>query len=105
MSKFDHIKGKLECMQCYLGIDEELSESLQVGIKGRAGTGDIIVDVCYRPPDLKWWSSRSLGQRGGFTASSLPWASGEQTLAYSETCLVEYHGILPWREEEPRRAG
>ncbi|GAB0209305.1 hypothetical protein GRJ2_003396200 [Grus japonensis] len=32
-------------------MDEELTKSLWVRIKGRAGTGDIIVGVCYRPPD------------------------------------------------------
>ncbi|GAB0182026.1 hypothetical protein GRJ2_000667900 [Grus japonensis] len=32
-------------------MDEELTESLWVRIKGRAGTGDVIVGVCYRPPD------------------------------------------------------
>ncbi|GAB0181373.1 hypothetical protein GRJ2_000602600 [Grus japonensis] len=30
-------------------MDEEPTESLWVRIKGRAGTGDIIVGVCYRP--------------------------------------------------------
>ncbi|GAB0204924.1 hypothetical protein GRJ2_002958000 [Grus japonensis] len=32
-------------------MDEELTESLWVRIKGSAGAGDIIVGVCYRPPD------------------------------------------------------
>ncbi|GAB0208907.1 hypothetical protein GRJ2_003356400 [Grus japonensis] len=32
-------------------MDEELTESLWVRIKGRTGAGDIIVGVCYRPPD------------------------------------------------------
>ena len=32
-----------------VGVVEELAESLWVRIKGRAGTGDIIVGVCYRP--------------------------------------------------------
>ncbi|GAB0203750.1 hypothetical protein GRJ2_002840600 [Grus japonensis] len=32
-------------------MEEELTESLWVRIKGRAGAGDIIVGVCYRPPD------------------------------------------------------
>ena len=54
---------------------------------------------------MKWWSSRSLGQQGGSTASSRPWTSGEQTLASSGICLVEYHGIQPWREEGPKKAG
>ena len=30
-------------------MDEEPNESLWVRIKGRAGTDDIIVGVCYRP--------------------------------------------------------
>ncbi|GAB0204729.1 hypothetical protein GRJ2_002938500 [Grus japonensis] len=38
-------------MEFCLGMDEELTESLWVRIKGRAGTGDTIVGVCYRPPD------------------------------------------------------
>jgi len=42
---------QLECMELYLGMDEEPTESLWVRIKGRAGTDDIIVRVCYRPPD------------------------------------------------------
>ncbi|GAB0195099.1 mitochondrial enolase superfamily member 1 [Grus japonensis] len=32
-------------------MDEEPTESLWVRIKGRAGAGDIIAGVCYRPPD------------------------------------------------------
>ncbi|GAB0207020.1 hypothetical protein GRJ2_003167600 [Grus japonensis] len=32
-------------------MDEEPKESLWVRIKGRAGAGDIIAGVCYRPPD------------------------------------------------------
>ncbi|GAB0202677.1 hypothetical protein GRJ2_002733300 [Grus japonensis] len=32
-------------------MDEETIESLWVRIKGRAGTGDTIAGVCYRPPD------------------------------------------------------
>ncbi|GAB0202598.1 mitochondrial enolase superfamily member 1 [Grus japonensis] len=32
-------------------MDEEPTESLWVRVKGRAGAGDIIAGVCYRPPD------------------------------------------------------
>ena len=32
-------------------MDGERTESLRVRIKGRAGTGDITVGVCYRPPN------------------------------------------------------
>ena len=38
-------------MELCLGMDEELNKSLWVTIKGKAGTGDVIVGVCYRPPD------------------------------------------------------
>jgi len=37
-------------MELHLGMDEEPTESLCDRIKDRAGTGDIIVGVCYRPP-------------------------------------------------------
>ena len=33
------------------GMDEELTGSLWVRIKERTGKRDIIVGVCYRPPD------------------------------------------------------
>ncbi|GAB0192220.1 mitochondrial enolase superfamily member 1 [Grus japonensis] len=54
---------------------------------------------------MRWQSSRSSGQQGGHTASSLPWTSGEQTLASSGICLVEYHGTKPWKEERPKTTG
>jgi len=38
-------------MDLHLGMDEEPTESLWVKNKGRAGTGNITVGVCYRPPD------------------------------------------------------
>ncbi|GAB0208438.1 hypothetical protein GRJ2_003309500 [Grus japonensis] len=46
-----YVSDQLECMELHLGMDEEPTESLWVRIKGRAGAGDIIVGVCYRPPD------------------------------------------------------
>ncbi|GAB0206940.1 mitochondrial enolase superfamily member 1 [Grus japonensis] len=38
-------------MELHLEMHEEPKEGLWVRIKGRAGAGDIIVGVCYRPPD------------------------------------------------------
>ncbi|GAB0183586.1 hypothetical protein GRJ2_000823900 [Grus japonensis] len=38
-------------------------------------------------------------------SNSLPWTSGEQALASSGICLVEYHGRKPWRKEGPKTAG
>jgi len=46
-----YVKDQLECMEICLGMDEEPMESLRVKIKGRAGTGDIRLGVCYRPPE------------------------------------------------------
>ncbi|GAB0207631.1 ubiquitin carboxyl-terminal hydrolase 4 [Grus japonensis] len=46
-----YVNDQLECMELHLGMEEELTERLWVRIKGSAGTGDIIVGVCYRPPD------------------------------------------------------
>ncbi|GAB0210021.1 mitochondrial enolase superfamily member 1 [Grus japonensis] len=46
-----YVNDHLECMELHLGMEEELTESLWVRIKGRAGAGDIIVGVSYRPPD------------------------------------------------------
>ena len=46
-----YVSDQLECMELHLGLDEEPTESLRVRIKGRAGTGDIIVGMCCRPPD------------------------------------------------------
>jgi len=43
-----YVSDQLECMELHLWMDEELTENLRVRIKGRAGTGDIIVGVCYR---------------------------------------------------------
>ncbi|GAB0178720.1 hypothetical protein GRJ2_000337300 [Grus japonensis] len=45
------VNEQLECMDLHLGTDEELTKSLWVRIKGRAGTGDIIVRFHYRPAD------------------------------------------------------
>lgn len=41
----------MECMELYLWMDEEMTECLWIQIKGRAGTGGIIGEVFYRPPD------------------------------------------------------
>lgn len=44
------VSDHLEFMGLGLGMDEELTETSWVRFKGRAGTGDIIVGVCCRPP-------------------------------------------------------
>ena len=41
-----YANDQLEGMELCMGVDEELTDSLWVRNKGRAGTGDIIVGVC-----------------------------------------------------------
>ena len=38
-------------MELHLGIDKELTESLWVRVKGKAGEGDTVVGACYILPD------------------------------------------------------
>lgn len=42
-------------------------------------------------------------EQGGHTASSLPLSSGEQMLVSSGICLVDYGGMIPWREEGSKK--
>lgn len=46
----DGLKG-LKCMELCLRMDEDLTKSLWIRSKGRAGIADILVRVCYRPPN------------------------------------------------------
>jgi len=46
-----HIYNHLESLELHVGIDEELTESLWVRVKGMAGERDIVVGICYRMPD------------------------------------------------------
>lgn len=48
-----YVSDQLQCMELHLGIEEELTESLWVRIKGRIGTGDIIVGTFDNLSDLK----------------------------------------------------
>jgi len=45
------VNDQVGYMEFCLGMGEELTESLWLSLQGRAGTGDITVQVCYRPPD------------------------------------------------------
>jgi len=45
------VRQQLEHNELCLGVDEERVESLWVGIKGQAHTGDTVVGVYYRPPE------------------------------------------------------
>ena len=46
-----YINEQMKSMELHLGIDEELTESLWVRVKGKAGEGDTVVGACYRLPD------------------------------------------------------
>lgn len=46
-----YINDQRESMELHLGIDEEMTESLRVRVKGKAGEGDIRVGACYRLSD------------------------------------------------------
>lgn len=54
---------------------------------------------------MEWWSWGPLGQWGGCRASTLPWDSGEQISVSSGIFLGQSHGIMPRREEGPKKAG
>ncbi|GAB0179147.1 hypothetical protein GRJ2_000380000 [Grus japonensis] len=51
-------------------MDEEPTKSLWVRTKGRAGTGDIIMEVCYRPPDQDNQADEALYRQRGAASRS-----------------------------------
>ncbi|GAB0176173.1 calcium-independent phospholipase A2-gamma [Grus japonensis] len=65
-----YVNDQLECMELHLGMDEEPTESLWVRIKGRAGAGDIIAGVCYRPPDQGDRADEALYRQTGAASCS-----------------------------------
>ncbi|PKU39424.1 dtw domain-containing protein 2 [Limosa lapponica baueri] len=65
-----YVKDQLECMELLLGMAEEPTKSLWVKIKGRAGTGDITVRVCYRPPDQDDGADEDLYRQTGDASRS-----------------------------------
>lgn len=56
-----------------------------------------------RCSDHKMVDFKTLKAASRVHSNSLPWTAGEQTLAFSGICLVDYHGINPWREKGPRK--
>ena len=57
-------------MELHLGMDEEPTKRLWVRIKGRAGTGDTVVAVCYRPPNQKYWADEAVYRQIGAASHS-----------------------------------
>ncbi|GAB0190160.1 hypothetical protein GRJ2_001481300 [Grus japonensis] len=66
-----YVNDQLESMELCLGMDEEPTESLWVRLKGRAGTGDTIVGVCYRPPDQGDRADEALYKQIGAASQAL----------------------------------
>ncbi|GAB0179366.1 hypothetical protein GRJ2_000401900 [Grus japonensis] len=65
-----YVNDQLECMELHLGMDEEPTKSLWVRIKGKAGKGDIIVGVCYRPLDQEDQANEALYRQIGAASHS-----------------------------------
>jgi len=83
-----YVNDQLECMEPYLGRDKEQTESLWAGIKGRAGSGDIIVGICYRPPDWEDQVDKAVYRQIG-------------ALSHSQTLVLGGHFNHPnicWRD-------
>jgi len=75
-------------MELHLRMDEEPTESLWVRIKGRAGTGDAIMGVFYRPPSKEDRADEALCRQIGA-------ASCSQALILMAD--FNYHGIC-WKD-------
>lgn len=54
------VPDQLQLTELHLGMGEEETTSLWVGIKGGAGTGGITVGVCYRSPKQEHKADESL---------------------------------------------
>jgi len=57
-------------MELCLGLDEQLTKYSEVRIKGRAGTGGIILGVCYRPPSQEDQADEVLCRQKGAASHS-----------------------------------
>ena len=57
-------------MELCLGMDEDLTKSSWVRIKVKAGTGDIIVGVFYRPPNQEDQADEALYRQIGAISHS-----------------------------------
>jgi len=65
-------------------MGEEPTESLWVRIKGRAGTGNTVVTVCYRPPNQEHQADEALcRQTGGASLSQALVLMGTSTTSTS----------------------
>ncbi|GAB0204540.1 hypothetical protein GRJ2_002919600 [Grus japonensis] len=113
-----YVNDQLECMELHLGTDEEQTKSLWVRIKGSTGTGDIIVGVCYRPPDQEdqvdkafyrqigaTSCSQALVLMGDFNHPNIYWRDNSAGHKQSRRFLECVHNFLLQVIEEPTRRG
>ncbi|GAB0188870.1 hypothetical protein GRJ2_001352300 [Grus japonensis] len=99
-------------------MNEELTESLWVRIKGRARAGDIIAGVCYRPPDQGDQADEALYRQigaalrsqvlvlmGDFNHPDICWRDNAAELKQSRKFLeyVDSNFLLQVIEEPTRR--
>ncbi|GAB0206060.1 hypothetical protein GRJ2_003071600 [Grus japonensis] len=100
-------------------MDEELTESPWVRIKGSAGAGDIIAGVCYRPPDQEDQADEALYRQigaascsqalvlvGDFNHPDICWRDNTAGHKPSRTFLecADDNFLLQLREEPRRRS-
>ncbi|GAB0205343.1 hypothetical protein GRJ2_002999900 [Grus japonensis] len=113
-----YVNDQLESMELCLGMDEEPHDNLWVRIKGRAGSGYIIVEVCYRPPDQEDQAdeasytqigvashSQALVLMGDFSHPDICWKDNTVRYKQSKRFLecVDYNFLLQVIEEPMRR--
>ncbi|PKU43816.1 hypothetical protein llap_5882 [Limosa lapponica baueri] len=106
-------------MKIHLGMDEEPRESLWVKTKCRAGTSDVTVEVCYRPPNQEDQAvdalykqigeasrSQALGLMGDFSHPDNCWRNNTAGHKESKEFLERTDdNFLLQVTEEPTRRG
>ncbi|GAB0185725.1 hypothetical protein GRJ2_001037800 [Grus japonensis] len=113
-----YVNDQLECMELHLGMDEELTESLWVRIKGRVGAGDIIVGVCYRPSNQEDRADEALYRQigaashsqalvlmGDFSHPNICWRDNAERHKQSRKFLERVDNFRLQVTEEPTRRG
>ncbi|KAJ7399158.1 dtw domain-containing protein 2 [Pitangus sulphuratus] len=88
-------------------MNEELTKTLWVRIKGKAGTGDITVGVCYRRPIQEDQANESFRRQTGADSHSQALVLMEPNISWRNKkfpeCVDEY--FLLQVIEEPMRRG
>uniref|UniRef100_A0A8B9ISU6 Endonuclease/exonuclease/phosphatase domain-containing protein n=1 Tax=Amazona collaria TaxID=241587 RepID=A0A8B9ISU6_9PSIT len=113
-----YVGDRLQSMELCLGTGEQSTESLWVRVKGRTVMGDIIVGICYRPPDQgdsvdealyrqigAASCSQALVLMGDFNHPDICWRDGTAWHKQSRRFLdyVEDNFLLQVIEEPTRR--